>query len=204
MNSILVKFSALAFVVSAMVAPLTVSAQTEAQRRSQTQNEWRNIATASGAVALLGLLKKDNTLTFAGAAGALYSLYRYDEDSKSKDRLARTRAQYFSRDQFYRDGVRYNRRVVSKGGQKYYQFFRAPKNQQDWKAQGLHDNRNNSHNNRDDDKHHGNGNGDGNGNSQGHGKGHDNDHGNRSHGNSGNNGKGNEKAKEKGKGRGGE
>lgn len=145
------RLSTLAFIASALILPLTASAQTEVQRRNQTQNEWRNIATVSGAVALLGLLKKDQTLTFAGAAGALYSLYRYDEDSKSKDRLARTRAEYFSRSEFYRDGVRYNRRVVNKDGKKYYQFYKAPKSQQDWKAQGLHDNRNNSHNNRDHD-----------------------------------------------------
>ncbi len=156
MNKSIMKISALAFIASAMIMPMTVSAQTEAQRRSQTQNEWRTIATVSGAAALLGLLKKDNTLTFAGAAGTLYSLYRYDEDSKSKDRLARTRAQYFSRSEFYRDGVRYNRRVVTKNGKKYYQFYKAPKSQQDWKAQGLHDNRNNSQNNRDHDNDRGN------------------------------------------------
>ncbi len=176
------KISALAFIASAMIMPMTVSAQTEAQRRSQTQNEWRNIATVSGALALLGLLKKDNTLTFAGAAGTLYSLYRYDEDSKSKDRLARTRAQYFSRSEFYRDGVRYNRRVVTKNGQKYYQFYKAPKSQQDWKAQGLHDNRNNSHNNRDHDNDRGNDRDNGKGKGKGkaksgksHGKGHGNE-----------------------------
>ena len=175
-----------------MIMPLTASAQTELQRRNQTQSEWRTIATVSGAAALLGLLKKDNTLTFAGAAGALYSLYRYDEDSKSKDRLSRTRAQYFSRSEFYRDGVRYNRRTVTKNGKKYYQFYKAPKNQQDWKAQGLHDNRNNSHSNRDHDKNNGNGKG--------------NDHGNHggppvNHGNQGNDknkGKGNGKAKGRG------
>lgn len=186
------RFSTLAVVASAMIMPLTASAQTELQRRNQTQSEWRTIATVSGAAALLGLLKKDNTLTFAGAAGALYSLYRYDEDSKSKDRLSRTRAQYFSRTEFYRDGVRYNRRTVTKNGKKYYQFYKAPKSQQDWKAQGLHDNRNNSHSNRDHDKNNGNGKG--------------NDHGNHggppvNHGNQGNDknkGKGNGKAKGRG------
>ncbi|OWY59484.1 hypothetical protein B7486_74330, partial [cyanobacterium TDX16] len=47
--------------------------QSEYDRRNQTKNEWRNLAIASGAVGLLGLLTKDSTLTFAGGAGALYS-----------------------------------------------------------------------------------------------------------------------------------
>ena len=165
MNKFFVKISSLAFIASALLVPFTTSAQTQTQRRDQTQNEWRNIALASGAIALLGVLKKDDKLTFAGAAGALYSLYRYDEDSKSKDRLARTRAEYFSRSEFYRDGIRYNRRTVTKGGKKYYQFYKAPKSQQDWKWKGEHDNRNNENSNRDHDKNKSNGK------SQGKGKG---------------------------------
>lgn len=143
MNKLL-KIGTLALLTTAMVVPATSMAQgrrnDEIARRDKTRDEWKNIATISGAAAILGLLTKDGTLTFAGSAGALYSLYRYDQDSKSKDRLARTRAEYFKRDHFYRDGVRYNRRTVNKGGQKYYQFYKAPKNQQDWKDQGRHDN----------------------------------------------------------------
>ena len=142
----------LGFEATPGLMPLAESGQTQTEGKAQTQNGGRNITTASGVLALLGLLKKDNTLTFAGTAGALYSLYRYDEDSKSKDRLARARAQYFSRDQFYRDGVRYNRKTVTKSGKRYYQFVKAPKNQQDWKSEGQHDNRNNDHNNRNHDK----------------------------------------------------
>lgn len=136
-----------------MIVPAMAPLQTEAQRRDQTQHEWRTIATVSGAAGLLGLLKKDKTLTFAGAAGTLYALYRYDEDAKSKDRLARARAQYFNQDYFYRDGVRYDRRTVSKNGNEYYQFYRAPRSQQDWKERGEHDNRNNPNSNRNHDKH---------------------------------------------------
>lgn len=151
------------------LAPAVSPAQTELQRRNQTQSEWRTIATVSGAAALLGVLKKDKTLAFAGAAGALYGLYRYDEDSKSKDRLARARAAYFSNDHFYRDGVRYDRRTVTQSGEKFYQFYKAPRERQDWKSEGLHDNRNNEHSNRNHDKHWSKGNG------NGHGKGHGND-----------------------------
>jgi hypothetical protein len=99
--------------------------QREQDRRQQTKNEWRNIAYGAGAVALLGLLQKDNRLVFGGAAGALYSLYRYEQDRKSQNSLDRARAHYFANDHFTRDGVRYDRRLVTQNGQRYYQFVRA-------------------------------------------------------------------------------
>lgn len=101
------------------------SRQNEYDRRQQTKNEWRNIAIASGAVAILGLLNKDETLVFAGTAGALYSLHRYEQDRKSQNSLNRARADYFARDHFYRDGNRYERREVNRNGQRYYQFVRC-------------------------------------------------------------------------------
>lgn len=93
-------------------------------QRQKTKNEWRNIALLSGGVAALGLIQKDNRLVFAGAAGALYSLYRYEQDRKSQSQVDRLRASYFGREYFVRDGRRYDRRVVSRDGQKYYQFVR--------------------------------------------------------------------------------
>lgn len=100
------------------------SKKSESDRRQQTKNEWRNIAIGSGALAILGLLKDDSTLTFAGSAGALYSAYRYEQDRKSQNSLNRTRAVYFSKPCFYRNGVRYDRRTVQKNGKKYYQFVK--------------------------------------------------------------------------------
>lgn len=94
-------------------------------RRQSKKNEWRNIAIGSGALGVLGLLKKDNTLFFAGTAGALYSLHRYEQDRKSQSKLSRARASYFSKSYFYRDGKRYERRLVTKNGKKYYRFVRA-------------------------------------------------------------------------------
>lgn len=93
--------------------------------RQSTKNEWRNLAIAGGLVSVLGLLKKDSTLTFAGAAGALYAAYRYEQDRKSQSSLARARAYYFGQPYFYRDGTRYDRRTVYQGGQRYYQFVRG-------------------------------------------------------------------------------
>lgn len=96
----------------------------ESDRRQQTKNEWRNLAIAAGAVAILGLLERDDRLVFAGSAGALYSAYRYEQDRKSQNRYDRARAYYFSQPYFYRDGNRYSRREVWRDGEKYYQFCR--------------------------------------------------------------------------------
>lgn len=87
-------------------------------------NEWRNIATISGGVALLGLLTNDRTLTFAGTLGSLYSLNRYDQDRRSRVPANRLRAAYFSRPYFYREGRRFDRVTVYQGGHKYYRFVR--------------------------------------------------------------------------------
>jgi hypothetical protein len=92
--------------------------------RQKTKNDWRNLATAAGGVAALGILKKDKTLTFAGAAGALYSLSRYEQDRKSQSKEDRARANIFSQPYFYRDGKRYDRQTVTQHGEKYYKFVR--------------------------------------------------------------------------------
>ncbi len=94
----------------------------ENQRREQTKNEWKNIGIGSGIVAILGLLGNDSSVTFAGAAGALYSAYRYEQDRKSQNRTDRARYDLFSQDHFVRDGRRYDRKTVYQNGQKYYQF----------------------------------------------------------------------------------
>jgi flagellar biosynthesis GTPase FlhF len=101
------------------------SVQQQIDRRQRTKNEWRNIAYAAGAVTALGLLQGDGTLTFVGGAGALYALHRYEQDRKSQNQLERLRAEFFSHSHFYRDGVRYDRRLVTRNGQQYYQFVRA-------------------------------------------------------------------------------
>jgi hypothetical protein len=101
------------------------SIERESDRRQETKNEWRNIAYVSGAAALLGYINKDETLMFTGIAGALYSLHRYEQDRKSQNSVDRLRASYFGRSYFVRDGRRYDRRTVTKNGQKYYQFVRS-------------------------------------------------------------------------------
>jgi hypothetical protein len=70
-------------------------------------------------------LEHDDCLVFAGAAGALYSLSRYEDDRDCDDPCRRGRAYYFSQPYFYRDGCRYERRIVERRGERYYQFVRC-------------------------------------------------------------------------------
>jgi hypothetical protein len=111
-----------------MVAPVAVQAQSRldraSQHRQQQKNQWRNLAYVGGAAGLLGLLRHDNTLMFAGAAGALYSANRYEQDRKSQSNIDRARYRLFSRSSFTRSGHRYVRRTVRRHGQTYYQFVR--------------------------------------------------------------------------------
>src|SRR5437667_12669224 len=97
----------------AILTPIAASAQRsldeESHHRQQKKNEWRNIAIGAGALGVLGLLKHDNTLTFGGAAGALYSTWRYEQERKSQSQTDRARAAYFGQPSFYRDGQRYPR-----------------------------------------------------------------------------------------------
>lgn len=128
-GSILAKALSIAALGGAMLAPIAAGAQDsrdqESSHRQQTKNQWRNIAIGSGGLGVLGLLKHDNTLMFAGAAGALYSANRYEQDRKSQSKTDRARADYFSRQSFTRDGHRYNRKTVWRNGKKHYQFVRA-------------------------------------------------------------------------------
>lgn len=120
--------AAAAFCFVASTAPATASAQSVQQRidrRQQTKNEWRNIAIGSGALSVIGLLNNDKTLVFAGAAGALYSVSRYEQDRKSQSKLQRLRAQIFSKPYFYRNGKKYVRRTKWQNGKRYFYFARA-------------------------------------------------------------------------------
>ncbi len=101
--------------------------QREINRRDQTKSEWQKLAYAGAAVAVLGQLNRDKTASYIGAAGALYSTYRMEQDRRSKDRLARERAAFWSRPSFTRNGVRYERRVVNKNGKRYFTFVKYKK-----------------------------------------------------------------------------
>lgn len=113
--------------VGGMVAmPANADAQSAASRhRQQTKNEWRNLAYLGAGLGLLGIMNHDSTLTFAGLAGALYSLDRYEKDRKSQSKLDRTRAAYFARGYYTRNGHSYRRYTTTRNGKKYYYFKRV-------------------------------------------------------------------------------
>lgn len=125
LKSITSKAVALIALTTFAAAPITANAQNTYKHRQETKNTWRNLAIGSGVVGLLGLLKGDNTLFFAGTAGALYSANRYEQDRRSQSRMNQARYQMFRRTSFTRDGHRYVRKTVRKNGQKYYQFVRV-------------------------------------------------------------------------------
>ena len=128
LQSIGITLLTVALLGGSLAAPMAANAQNRrddaSQHRQETKNNWRNVAIGAGAVSVFGLLKHDNTIAFAGAAGALYSANRYEQDRKSQNKAYRARAQTFGQTSFQRNGHRYDRKTVTKNGQKYYQFVR--------------------------------------------------------------------------------
>ncbi len=108
----------------AMVAAPAVSPAQSIHHRRQTENTWRGLTYGSGAVGLMGLLGHNGTLTTLGAAGTLYSGYRWQEDMKSRHRMERARAQVFSHKHYSHGGHRYTRHTTWRNGQKYFYFTR--------------------------------------------------------------------------------
>src|SRR4051812_28354465 len=98
-------------ILSGSIAPIAAGAQTsrdrESHHRQQKKNEWRNIGIGSAALGAVGLLKHNTTMTVLGAAGALYSANRYEQDRKSQARTDRERAAFYSQPTRYDHGHRY-------------------------------------------------------------------------------------------------
>jgi hypothetical protein len=120
-----ISFLAAGAVLLTALAPVSAEAKSAYDRRQEKKNEWRNIGTAAAALGILGLVKKDSTLTFVGATGALYSAYRYEEDRKSQNKMNKYRYQTFKQGYFYKDGKKYKRYTTWKNGKKYYYFKRV-------------------------------------------------------------------------------
>ncbi|CAN5409746.1 hypothetical protein BH11ARM2_BH11ARM2_35430 [soil metagenome] len=127
LNSWLVRVLAIGTVAVTAAAPMAQAQSLGSllKHRQDKKNEWRNIGIGSGVLGVLGLLRHDNTLFFAGTAGALYSSYRYEQDRKSQSKMQRARAAYFSKPYFNRDGYRYTRHSTTKHGKRYFYFTKA-------------------------------------------------------------------------------
>jgi hypothetical protein len=123
LKAILSTVLAMTILGGVLMSPIAANAQSS--HRQQTKNQWRNIGIGSAALGLLGLVKGNNTLTAVGAAGALYSANRYEQDRKSQSKSNRNRAYYYSHGSVTHHGNRYVRKTVWKNGHKYYQFVRG-------------------------------------------------------------------------------
>jgi hypothetical protein len=89
MKNTILKWVTLGVIAATVALPSISEAQTRSQlqRRQQQKNQWRNIGYGAAAVGIYGAIKKDRNLTLLGAAGALYSAHRYEQDRKSQRRL---------------------------------------------------------------------------------------------------------------------
>ena len=120
--------AALALGVASFGMAPTASAQSIndlIKHRQGKKNDWRNLGIAGGAAGIFGLLTGNKTIAALGLGGGLYSAYRYEQDRKSQSKLARQRADLFSRRSFTHNGQRYVRRTKWVDGKKNYYFARA-------------------------------------------------------------------------------
>jgi hypothetical protein len=118
-----------AVLCGSMLASVPAIAQSsqdrESKHRQGTKNTWRNVGIGSAALGVVGLVKHNNTLMLAGAAGALYSASRYEHDRKSQSKTDRARASRYSRKSYTKNGHRYIRKTVYSHGVKSYRFVRG-------------------------------------------------------------------------------
>jgi len=87
------------------------SSHKKADSRQKNKNTWRNLGAAGAAVAGYGLLSGNKAATVLGAAGAAYSVNRYEQDRHSQDKGKRARARYY-----------YHGGDYTRNGRKYYRY----------------------------------------------------------------------------------
>ena len=80
MKKILTHGIAILALGSALMVPSVASAQN--WHRQDQKDTWKNLAIGSGVVGLIGALSHNDTLAVIGAAGLIYSAYRYDTDGR--------------------------------------------------------------------------------------------------------------------------
>jgi hypothetical protein len=117
------KYLAAGLLCASIAAPTLTPAQSY-HHRHQQENTWRNLTYGASAVGLMGLLGHNGTVTTIGAAGTLYSAYRWQQEVKSRDSRERARAEVFSRSAYDYGGHHYVRHSKMRNGQKYYYFTR--------------------------------------------------------------------------------
>ena len=74
----------LAATMTLMPAISMAQGRNDRDHRQDQQTQWKNIGAGSAALGIIGLLTHNNTLAIAGAAGAIYSDSRYEQDRNSQ------------------------------------------------------------------------------------------------------------------------
>lgn len=87
-------------------------------------NTWGDILLGLGGVAIGASLVNDPYIYFSGPYGELFPTADLSIYLGSSDPVWRARAAFFNRPYFYRDGVRFDRESVARGGRSYYRFVR--------------------------------------------------------------------------------
>lgn len=120
-------FALLTLLVGVASMPVDAHAQSIDRwvHRQTEKNNWRNLGIAGAGVAGLGLLTHSPLLVGVGVAGGLYSAYRYEQDRKSQNRMARRRYALFSKRVIWEHGHKYRRVTVMRHGHRYYAFKRV-------------------------------------------------------------------------------
>jgi len=85
-------------------------------------NDFNSIASRFGGVATLD---NDPTLVFSGDSGEAYPVLEYNADRYKSDKKLKLKSAFFGRAYFWRDGVRYDRKItVDAKGQRCFQFVK--------------------------------------------------------------------------------
>lgn len=89
---------------------------------AQIPNDFNSVAARFGGVATL---ENDPTLVFTGDSGEPYPLSDYNIDRYKSDKKLKLKSAYFGRAYFWREGVRYDRKIiVNDKGERCFQFVK--------------------------------------------------------------------------------
>ncbi len=96
----------------------------EFKYQAQIPSEFSSVASRFGGVATL---ENDPTLVFTGDAGEPYPILDYNSDRYKSDKRLKLKSAYFGRAYFWRDGFRYDRKlIVNDKGARCFQFVKHP------------------------------------------------------------------------------
>ena len=91
---------------------------------AQIPNEFSAVSARFGGV---DTLENDPTLIFTGDSGAPYPVTQYNADRYHSDKKLKLKCAYFGRAYFWRDGARYDRKLmVDENGVRCFQFVKHP------------------------------------------------------------------------------